>query len=125
MSVGEEPPRRIRLVVVFGGRSAEHEVSVVSAGAVLDALDPGRYEVTTVGIDKQGGWHVLPGLPSAPPDDLPVGVIALVGWTNRLAVLSAWAWVVTVAWQAIKLQRGAQVSAREIILPLRAPLSTF
>ena len=69
--------------------------------------------------------HALGGLPSAPPDDLPVGVIALVGWTNRLAVLSAWAWVVTVAWQAIKLQRGAQVSAREITLPLRAPLSTF
>jgi hypothetical membrane protein len=66
----------------------------------------------------------LGGLPSAPPDNLPAGVIALVGWTNRLAVLSAWAWVVIVAWHAIKLQCEAQVSSREIILPRRAPSST-
>jgi D-alanine-D-alanine ligase len=57
-------PKR-RLVVLFGGRSAEHEVSVVSAHSVLAALDPERYEVVTIGIDKQGHWHRLPGLPSA------------------------------------------------------------
>jgi hypothetical membrane protein len=67
----------------------------------------------------------LGGLPSAPPDNLPAGVIALVGWTNRLSVLSAWAWVVIVAWHAITLQREAQVSSREIIFPRRAPSSTL
>jgi D-alanine-D-alanine ligase len=56
---------RRRLVVVFGGRSAEHEVSVVSARSVLEALDPERYEVLTVGIDKQGRWHRLNELPAA------------------------------------------------------------
>jgi D-alanine-D-alanine ligase len=57
------PRKKRRVVVVFGGRSAEHEVSVVSAGSVLRALDPGRYEVLTIGIDKQGRWHQLAALP--------------------------------------------------------------
>ena len=55
-------PRR-RVALVFGGRSAEHEISVVSAGSVLAALDPERYDVLTIGIDKAGRWHRLPGLP--------------------------------------------------------------
>jgi D-alanine-D-alanine ligase len=58
--------RRLRVLLVFGGRSAEHEVSVVSARSVLEALDPERYEVVTVGIDKEGGWHLLPGPPALP-----------------------------------------------------------
>ncbi len=66
-----EPERRIRLAVVFGGRSAEHEISVVSAHSVLAALDRERYDVTTIGIDKQGRWHLLPVLPSAAPGELP------------------------------------------------------
>jgi D-alanine-D-alanine ligase len=58
--------RKIRVLLVFGGRSAEHEVSVVSARSVLEALDPERYEVVAVGIDKEGGWHLLPGPPALP-----------------------------------------------------------
>jgi hypothetical protein len=42
--------------------------------------------------------HVLGGLPSAPPKEVPQGVVSLVGWTDRLPVLSAWAWITTVAW---------------------------
>ncbi len=61
---GERPGRR-RLALVFGGRSAEHEVSVVSAHSVLEALDPERFDVLTVGIDKGGKWHLLRALPSA------------------------------------------------------------
>jgi D-alanine-D-alanine ligase len=58
--------RRLRVLLVFGGRSAEHEVSVVSARSVLDALDPERYDVVCVGIDKDGRWHLLPGPPALP-----------------------------------------------------------
>ncbi|HEX8766988.1 MAG TPA: D-alanine--D-alanine ligase family protein, partial [Jatrophihabitans sp.] len=47
---------RIRIAVVYGGRSCEHPVSVLSAGSVLAALDPARYEVLTLGITKAGGW---------------------------------------------------------------------
>ena len=46
----------LRLVVLFGGRSAEHDVSCVTAVSVLSALDPGRYEVVPVGITTEGDW---------------------------------------------------------------------
>ena len=48
--------KRIRVAVVYGGRSSEHGVSVVSAGSVLAALDPDRYDVVPVGITRGGGW---------------------------------------------------------------------
>ena len=57
-------PPRVRVLLIFGGRSEEHEVSVVSAASVARALDPDRYEVLSVGIDKQGRWHHLPGPPA-------------------------------------------------------------
>ena len=52
----------------------------------------------------------LGGLPSAPPRELPHGVVAIVGWTDRLLVLSAWAWVSIMAWHAIGVQRTAATS---------------
>jgi len=58
--------RKRRVAVVFGGRSAEHEVSVVSARSVIDALDPERFEVVPIGIDKGGRWHLLEGPPQLP-----------------------------------------------------------
>jgi D-alanine-D-alanine ligase len=48
--------RKIRVGVVFGGRNSEHEVSLKSARAVMQALDPARYEIVPIGIDKQGRW---------------------------------------------------------------------
>src|SRR5690348_13184754 len=48
--------RKVRVAVVFGGRSAEHAISCVSAGSVLNALDPDRYEVIPVGIAPDGRW---------------------------------------------------------------------
>jgi len=47
---------RIRLVVLFGGRSAEHEVSCTTAVSVLRALDPARYDVVPVAITRDGAW---------------------------------------------------------------------
>ncbi len=47
---------RTRLVVLFGGRSAEHEVSCVSALHVLAAVDPERYDVVPIGITRAGAW---------------------------------------------------------------------
>jgi D-alanine-D-alanine ligase len=52
----EPLPERVRLVVLFGGRSAEHEVSCISAASVLGAVDLGRYEVVPVGITAGGTW---------------------------------------------------------------------
>jgi len=50
-------PDRIRLVVLFGGRSAEHEVSCTTAAHVLRALDLDRYEAVPVGIARDGRWR--------------------------------------------------------------------
>src|SRR3954447_25219077 len=47
---------KVRVAVVFGGRSAEHAISCVSAGSVIAALDPERYEVVRVGITPDGRW---------------------------------------------------------------------
>jgi D-alanine-D-alanine ligase len=49
-------PERVRLVVLFGGQSAEHEVSCTSAFHVLRAVDPDRYDLEAVGITRDGDW---------------------------------------------------------------------
>jgi D-alanine-D-alanine ligase len=54
-----------RVVLLFGGRSAEHEISVISARSVIDALDPQRYEVVAIGVTKEGRWQLMPGGPPA------------------------------------------------------------
>ena len=48
--------KKLRVAVLFGGRSGEHEVSLMSARSVLSVLDPDKYEVTQVGITHEGTW---------------------------------------------------------------------
>ena len=50
--------KKIRVGIVFGGRSAEHEVSLQSARNVLEALDRDAYEPVLLGIDREGRWHL-------------------------------------------------------------------
>ncbi len=57
---------KLRVGLLFGGRSVEHEVSVTSATSILKALDPTRYEITLVAIDHDGRWHL--GTPALPPE---------------------------------------------------------
>jgi len=52
--------RRLRVGVVYGGRSGEHEVSLRSAATVIGALDPERYDVVPIGITKDGRWLTGP-----------------------------------------------------------------
>jgi D-alanine-D-alanine ligase len=49
-------PKKIRVGVIFGGRSAEHEVSIVSAASVIGALDKKKYDVLPIGITAEGRW---------------------------------------------------------------------
>ncbi len=53
--------RRIRVAVLAGGRSSEHEISLASARSVLAALDPERYEAVTVAIGRDGRWELGAG----------------------------------------------------------------
>ena len=56
---------RTRLAVIFGGRSTEHSISCLSAGSVLRAVDPERYEVVAIGITPDGHWVLSGDDPSA------------------------------------------------------------
>src|ERR1700678_1875478 len=48
--------KKLRVGVLFGGRSGEHDVSLLSAASVLKAIDPAKYEVVPIGITKEGRW---------------------------------------------------------------------
>ena len=49
--------KKIRVGVLFGGRSSEHEISLRSALTVMSAMDPARYEVVPIGIGRDGRWY--------------------------------------------------------------------
>jgi D-alanine-D-alanine ligase len=79
-------PGKIRVGILFGGRSAEHEVSLQSAKNIIDAIDTNKYEVVLIGIDKEGRWHLneesrflLPptesGLPSLSKTDADLALV--------------------------------------------------
>src|SRR5713101_6624861 len=49
---------KIRVAILYGGRSGEHEVSLQSAASVINHLDRDRFEIVPVAINKQGRWHL-------------------------------------------------------------------
>ena len=55
--------QRLRVGVIYGGRSSEHEVSIASAASIFSQLDPARYDGVAIYIDRAGRWTV----PAAPP----------------------------------------------------------
>jgi D-alanine-D-alanine ligase len=74
---------RLRVLVLFGGRSSEHPISCITAAGVLNAMDPDKYEVVPVGITTQGRWSAVAAdtgqwnltgteLPSVPEPDRPL-----------------------------------------------------
>ena len=54
----DQPDERINLVVLFGGQSAEHDVSCTTAAHVLAAADPSKYRITPIGITTEGQWAI-------------------------------------------------------------------
>ena len=55
---------RLRIGVIYGGRSSEHEVSLASAASIFDQLDLERYEPVPLFIDKAGNWHIPDKFPT-------------------------------------------------------------
>ena len=81
--------RKLRVGVVFGGRSGEHEISLKSASSILAALDRDKYEVTEIGIDRDGKWM----LTGDPMNSLSSGAVdedqgQALAKTERLGLLS-------------------------------------
>jgi D-alanine-D-alanine ligase len=64
--------RRVRVAVLAGGRSSEHEISLASARSVLEALDPEGYDVVTVAIGRDGRWELGSGDGGSVAETLPV-----------------------------------------------------
>lgn len=65
MNANDPRDDRVRVAVVFGGRSNEHAISCVSAGSILRNLDPARFEVVAIGITREGSWVLTDGDPDA------------------------------------------------------------
>ena len=65
--------KRLRVGILFGGRSGEHEVSLASAASVIRALDPEKYEAVPIGISKDGRWLVGSGAQKMLPEVLKSG----------------------------------------------------
>ena len=74
--------QRLRVAVLCGGRSGEHEVSVNSAESIIAAMDPGRYEVERIFITKEGRWQ--PRAISPEPDGNPGIDVVFRGNQERL-----------------------------------------
>lgn len=76
-------PPRVRLVVLYGGRSAEHDVSCVSGAHIAAAADPARYDVLPIGVSREGCWTldadavaaVAAGAPALPDPDAGTGSV--------------------------------------------------
>jgi D-alanine-D-alanine ligase len=62
--------KRLRVGVLFGGRSGEHEVSLASAASVIRGLDPAKYEPVPIGITKEGHWRIGVGAQKMLPEVL-------------------------------------------------------
>ena len=84
--------KRLRVMLIFGGRSAEHDVSRVTAVAVAKALDPERYDVVPVAITTDGQWHaaddaaaLLAAGAESLPDAFPVAGTELVSLGEMVA----------------------------------------
>ena len=65
--------KRLRIGVLFGGRSGEHEVSLASAASVVRGLDPDKYEALPIGITKEGHWLIGAGAQKMLPEVLKGG----------------------------------------------------
>ncbi len=87
-SAADQPgDRKVRVAVLFGGRSTEHSISCITAGSVLAALDPQRYDVVPIGITREGRWV----LASADPAEFQIqgGALPEVSTSAASVVLAA------------------------------------
>ncbi len=64
---------KIRIGILFGGRSGEHNVSLQSAASVIDALEPAKYEIVPIGITREGHWRIGSGAARLLPQVLESG----------------------------------------------------
>jgi D-alanine-D-alanine ligase len=97
--------KRLRVGVLFGGRSGEHEVSLASAASVIRGLDPDKYEAVPIGITKDGHWLVGEGAIKMLPEILKGGRRVMLTADPTEAAL-------------VPLDRGAGAQRFDVIFPV-------
>ena len=97
--------KRLRVAVLFGGRSGEHEVSLASAASVIRGLDPDKYESMPIGISKDGHWLIGEGAAKTLPDILKGGRRVMLTADPTEAAL-------------VPLDRGAGAQRFDVIFPV-------
>jgi len=97
--------KRLRVGVLFGGRSGEHEVSLASAASVIRGLDPDKYEPVPIGITKDGHWLIGEGAAKMLPDILKSGRRVMLTADPTEAAL-------------VPLDRGAGAQRFDVIFPV-------
>lgn len=94
---------KLRVGLLFGGRSVEHEVSLASAASILQALDPNRYDVQLLCVDHDGRWHLA--APGALPENAAAGQEVLLPATPGEHALQA-------------ADTGAPVAGLDVVIPM-------
>lgn len=112
IDVSEVEMAKLRVGVVFGGKSAEHEVSLQSAKNIVDAMDKSRFEVVLLGIDKQGQWHLCDANNYLQNASDPAH-IALAPTQNSVALVPGQS-----AGQLIDAHNGAPLPSLDVIFPI-------
>ena len=97
--------KRLRVGVLFGGRSGEHEVSLASAASVIRGLDPDKYEAVPIGITKDGHWLIGEGAVKMLPEVLKGGRRVMLTADPTEAAL-------------VPLDRGAGAQRLDVIFPV-------
>jgi D-alanine-D-alanine ligase len=95
----------LRIGILFGGRSGEHEVSLASAASVIRGLDPDKYEAVPIGITKDGHWLVGQGATKMLPEVLKGGRRVMLAADPTEAAL-------------VPLDRGAGAQRLDVIFPV-------
>jgi D-alanine-D-alanine ligase len=103
--VTPENKKRLRIGVLFGGRSGEHEVSLASAASVIRGLDPDKYETVPIGITKDGHWLIGEGAVKMLPEVLKGGRRVMLTADPTEAAL-------------VPLDRGAGAQRLDVIFPV-------
>jgi D-alanine-D-alanine ligase len=110
----KQTKKKLRVGILFGGRSGEHEVSLLSAASILKAIDQTKYEVIPIGITKQGQWltstdaqHLLAG------DTKPAPI-----QNKRVATKSVALRATAAGHEALAQQNGSLAQSLDVIFPV-------
>lgn len=103
---------KVKVGIVFGGKSTEHEVSLQSAKNIVKAIDSNKFEVSLLGIDKQGQWHLYDSTHFLDNADDPAH-IALIPSTKSIQLPAAQNKQI-----AILEQNGSQLTKLDVIFPI-------